>query len=42
MIPRTVLRRLHRLAEHLDACGECALTVLFGVLFLLIVLGAFK
>lgn len=38
----TISRRLHRFAERLNACGECAVLVLFGALFLLIVLGAFK
>lgn len=39
---RTVWRRLYRFVEHLDACGECAVAVFFGALFLLIVLGVLK
>lgn len=38
----TVWRRLYRVAERLDVCGECAVAVLFVALFLLIVLGVLK
>lgn len=38
----TVWRRLYRLSERLDACGECAVAVCIVALSLLIVLGALR